>query len=142
MGLVRGITRRVELPSEPGEWIEVRLLSWVERKEAREVRLSAIIRDAHALGPELRASIRETQQDSSGQAPVDPLAAYDHETVLTRGIVAWSFDAEVSPETIRLLDEPTALVALRAILQIDTESEADRKNGSSRSITPSQATPM
>lgn len=130
MGLTRHITRQIEVPHEPGQFFVVRKLSWQQLEEAQEARVDATLRRLAETGKAF-ASLRDLRADAAVADP-DPLNAFDRATLLRHGVVAWSYDAEVTPETLADLDEPTAAWAAREILALATapRSEADRKNAS------------
>ena len=113
--LTKGKTRRLELPHEPGEWIEVRLLGLDDVVEVRrEARLSE------------GESLLQLVGDDAIMAVIKP--------TLCRCIQAWSYEEPVSPEAIGTLDAKTAVYILTELLPAQ-ESEEDRKNG----ISPSTA---
>jgi len=103
--LLTGATKRIDIPHEPGEWVEIRMLSW------RQVE-----------------SIRQAAADD------EEMVGLTFET----GIVAWSYDEPVSVETIGRIDSVTA-AWIATILTTGQGTEADRKNGSASSTSPSKA---
>lgn len=116
MGLVTGITRRVEVPGESA-WLELRMLSWLQVEEARSARLNKLVEQMKMLsGVDL--------PKQSGDAELDPLDSLDHLTLLRLGIASWSYGAEVEPE---LLDKKTAEWAARAVYELAVPTEADTK---------------
>lgn len=92
--LLQRTSKRLDVPHEPGEWIEIR-------------RLAAC---------ELPAYERIADAGTRGQATLD---------LFNGAIVAWSYDAPVSPETVRMLDAPTALWLLQEINRINWSREGD-----------------
>lgn len=126
MALVSKLTRRVEIPHEPGQWMELRRLSWRQLEAASDLASDAALKRMSQMGSDMLAAIRST----SGQQAADPAAAYDRAAILQAGIAAWSYDAEVTPENIDALDEETAAWAVREILAMNGRTEEDRKNGS------------
>lgn len=136
MALVGKVTQRVAIPHETGEWMELRDLSWDTLQKARQRKSTQVLENMRAMGAEM---LRELQQTDEGavreQAEKDVLAVYDQETVLRFGIAAWSYDAQVSPETIAQLDEDTAAWAARAILTLRQRSEEEQLGNSSPSTS-------
>ena len=106
--LTKGIVKRLELPHEPGEWIDIKPLSIADLVEVKQQARTT-------GGPEYQLS-----DEDSGMAIALPS--------LTRGIVAWSYPEAVSAEAIGSLDTETAVYVLRALVpgQLD---EADQKTG-------------
>ncbi len=119
------ITRRLDIPHEPGEWMEFRMLSGKQLDEAREVRTQKVAAMLRAMGGEVLKAVRD-EDESEGQ---DPLLAFDVDTLLYHGIVGWSYDAPVTRATIDQLDARTREWAARVLATWHVESEADRKNG-------------
>lgn len=138
MALRRGIATRHEIPGEPGQWMELRQLGWAELDEARRARQSESFANIREMGKDTFKVMQEVRRDVGGadDGPSDPLQTYDLGTLLKAGISAWSYEDEVSPMTIRLLDPDTAQWAARIIVGHKAEAEAERKNGSEPSTAP------
>lgn len=136
MALRNHSTRLVEIPHEPGEHMELRLLGWKDLDAAKKVRTRQSFANIKEMGGDVFKAIQDAKSDGAA-AVVDPLAEYDLETVLKAGIASWSYTEPVTPETIGALDELTAQWAARVILGI--ESADARKNGSAPSTWPSVA---
>lgn len=117
--------RRVEVPHEPGEWFDLRQLSWADRQAAREARQAASLAQIKALGPDLLRDLRSQEQSNTAD---DPLNEFDMATLLKAAVVGWSYDQPVSAATLAQLDEQTAAWVIREALGVSA-SEADRKNG-------------
>lgn len=143
--LTHKIIRRVELPHEPGAWIDVRQLSYLQLDFAREIGATQALERMGKITPELRQQLAEARvaiaraqgDDVSVLVAGDPLAGYDVQTLLQAGIVAWSYDDPVTPQSVDELDEKTADYVARELVPQE-EPEADRKNGSSRSTKRSK----
>jgi hypothetical protein len=133
--LVTQYTTRVNVP-DSDEWMDIRPLSWAELEGAEMVAAVDAVKAAKALDIEnvLGGASEDDIKAVIERQSADPLAQLDIFSVLRAGIVAWSIDAEVSPENIKLL-EPS--VARWAALQIvGLRSREDLGNSSSPS-TPS-----
>ena len=132
--LTTGITNRLEIPHEPGQWMELRMLSWRDLHQAAEAHTLSVLQTARALGGELyQTIISPGTRDSDGTAP-DPMAPYDLELVLKQGVCAWSYPEEVTPDNLGALDRRTAEWAGRAILALNgTGDETERGNATRRS---------
>lgn len=131
--LRKGVTKTAEIPHEPGEWIEVKLLGWKELEAARRARMRQSFENIREMGPDL---YRQMQESRSDNGPTDVMQQYDQGVVLERGIVGWSYGEPVTPETIGQLDPVTAEWAARTIVGADAEREDDRKNGSGSFTSP------
>ena len=143
--LTSKIRRRIELPHEPEQWVEVRQLSYLQLDLARDVFQMRNMDRLGRLDASTRQQLAEMQlarfQNSATVAEVvadDPLIGYDVQTLLQAGVIAWSYDEAVTPESVDQLDEATAEYVARELVP-KTESETDRKNGSPNSTRPSTA---
>ncbi len=110
--------RRVEIPHEPGSWMEIRALSFVALAEARHARLAQLAE----LGGILSA-LRDVATPTSA-AEADPLASYDRLSLLSAGIVAWSYGPTIAAAD---LDDPTSEWAAREILAYSVPGPAEVK---------------
>lgn len=130
MARVTGITKRLDVPNEPGQWIEIRMLSWLKLEEAKKARLATIAEQARTFsGIDLTTAAANASQEDLAAAQ-DRVASYDRMTLLREGLMAWSYTGDVDPAD---LDEPTAEWAARAILDLSLPDESDTKGPSSRS---------
>lgn len=131
MALTNRIVRRVDLPHEPGQWVEIRMPSLGILDRAREVRSRRAI--------EMVAGIDLSQiKGASGERPARSGAEFDWLTLLAGCITAWSYADPVSAENVGELDEVTVSVLVEALLV--APSEADRKKVSGSSTAPSKVT--
>lgn len=149
--LVNTIKRRLDVPGEPGEWIEIRRLSWRQMDTARETRQTAVLLRVKALGGDIFKALQE--QAASAPAPVEAVAGlpaesvalaeperpdageYDRAALLAAGVVGWSYADEagnrvkVSPATLDQLDEETAAWLATEILAFSRPATGEeRKN--------------
>lgn len=135
------VTRQVEIPHEPGEWMELRQLGWQALEQAQNAQQRAWLANVKEIGAdffnEMQAAAAKAREGVvvADDAPADPMAAYDQGTVLRAGIVKWSYSEPVTPENIALLDPVTAAWAAREIVG-RLETEEARKNGSGSSTSP------
>lgn len=124
-------TKRLDIPHEPGEYIEIRMLSARKREEAHDAKMQSIIR-ALSGGADLFKSAMESGPDEpkaeKDPSEKDPLTSFDKWMILRAGIVSWSYNAKVRPDTIDDLDEETADWAAREILAFGAQTEEHRKN--------------
>ena len=142
--LTSKIRRRIELPHEPEQWVEVRQLSYLQLDLASDVSTLRSMNKLGQLDAGTRQQMAEIQlarfRNETTVAEVvvadDPLTGYDVQTLLQAGVIAWSYDEAVTPESVDQLDEATAEYVARELVP-KTESETDRKNGSPNSMRPS-----
>ena len=118
--LVRSVTKRLEIPHEPGETMTLQRLSWSQLDQAREASTMASLAKAAKMGPELIMALRQSTDDEASEG-----SQYDKATVLCYGISDWSYDAEVTAANIDMLDEQTADWAFAEILKLNDD---DSKN--------------
>ena len=118
--LVSNTTRRVEIPHEEGEWMEVKKLSWRQLEKASDIATDESFDRLKKMGGDIIAAFSKREAEEKQ----DPTTKYDRASILQMGIVKWSYDAEVKPENIDLLDEETAEWAFQEILKPKTEEEA------------------
>jgi hypothetical protein len=134
MGLVRGQTRRLDIPDEPGEWVEIKKLPWGLLEGARQKRTDAVIEHARRMGAEMFEMLRGAQTAQS--APTDPTNEYDRGFLLERAVAAWSYDAEL-PGGVEDLDEETAEWLAGEIVAFNSRrrTEAEQLDGTSPSTS-------
>ena len=127
--LITNMTKRVEIPHEPGEWMVFKKLSWRQLEVAQNVASDEAIKRTKKLGGDVLVSLRKLWRDQKNELETDPATKYDRGTVLEAGIVQWSYDAEVNKENIDKLDAETAEWAFREILDMNKpRTEEERKN--------------
>ncbi len=125
MALVANITKKVDIPHEEGEWLEVRRLSWRQKQKAEDTAKDLMMERMKKLGGDVLAVLRNLDEKQE-QAPQ---AQYDQGAILRAGIAAWSYDAKVNPDTVESLDEETATWAFNEILSFNKpRTEEERKN--------------
>jgi hypothetical protein len=125
MALVNDKTRKVDIPHEPGEWMELKKLSWRQLALAADIQTDETIGRLKKMGGDLFKSL----SNEKAKQDADPKLQYDRGFVLEAGISRWSYDAEVTKESIETLDEKTAKWAFEEILSLNEPLSADeRKN--------------
>ena len=131
--LTAGDTQRLEIPHEPGQWIEVRRLSWSRLDAARAAYLSKAVKKAKATGGldanlrSLCAGCRQVKHDGACLPPEERADQsersatydYDDETLLQLAIAGWSYDKPVSAAAVADLSARTAGVVLAAVAALN-----------------------
>ena len=105
-------TRRVDIPHEPGAWVELKELSGRQLRKNREKKTWTLMAKVNEAGgfEKLPKTPEGTEQKP------DPLMAYDLDDLLEKGIVSWSAPEPVTPEAIeRLNDETERFIAFELI---------------------------
>jgi len=115
----------VDIPHEPGEWMELKKLSWRQLALAADIQTDETIGRLKKMGSDLFKSL----SNEKAKQDADLKLQYDRGFVLEAGISRWSYDAEVTKESIETLDEKTAKWAFEEILSLNEPLSADeRKN--------------
>ena len=99
--LVRNLlSPKIDIPHEPGQWMQFRRLNARRIAECTDKRQMDALSRMKALGADGLAMIRDAQ-DAKKDAPkpkANPLDAYDTELLLVKGIAAWSYDGDPKTE--------------------------------------------
>ena len=101
-------TGKLDIPHEPGEWIEVRPLLASEMDAARDARLKRLM--GVWAGGEIPKTPRGDERDEREETAETRASAYNPETLLGYAVVGWSYDHVFTPgvqEHIELLDAAT-----------------------------------
>jgi len=117
-----------------GGEVVIRKLSARSLEKASEARQAAVAATTRNLGKDMLELIRSS--DGPNRPAPDPAVsrygAYDRFTVLTQGVVSWSFDRKVDQASLDDLDEGAAEKLFRAIVDLSVptreQSEASEKN--------------
>lgn len=117
--IVKSITKQVDIPHEPGEWMLFKRLSWRQLDEASDIASDASFERIKKMGAEMVEALRTTIKVVEA-----PQANYDRAYVLNTGIVKWSYSDEVNQENIDALDEATAAWAYAEILKLNEDKDA------------------
>jgi|TARA_R110000824_G_scaffold89201_1_gene218933 hypothetical protein len=128
--LVIGKQKVIEVPHEPGTEVTIKALSWKKLKDAQRAQQTEGIEFMRAVGAELLQALRAGDADkvkSIEEAQEASITSYDRSTLLTKGLVSWTYKEQLSPESIEELDEKTASFLAEAIFYFsrgDTRKEA------------------
>ncbi len=133
MALKKKVTHRVEVPHEPGQWVEFREVGWRTLERARDLRVEKAIKSYRNFGSELLQVITESKEEGTPTPAVDPKDEYDSTVMLHSSIVAWSYEAAVTQDNIDDLDEVTADWAMGVIVGFYVHDEVDEGKDSSPS---------
>ena len=117
MPLTHKITRKFELPNEPGEWVEVRLPSLAILDRAREARSRKAIQMMAGIDFSQLKSFTPEGQTATWDA------TYDWQTLLIDCILAWSYPDPLTRENIGELDEVTVKLLVNVLVPADTEAK-------------------
>lgn len=125
--LVTNQSKRVEIPHEKDEWMELKKLSWRQMEVAEDIQTDILLKRMKSMGADMVKALRDAV--GKGKEEQDPFKRYDKSTVLDIGIVKWSYEAEITKENIEALDENTADWAFKEILSLNkTRTDEEAKN--------------
>ncbi len=128
MAIVSNTARRVEIPHEPGEWIEIKKLSWRQLELAQEEASNKLLARMKQMGGDLVTALRQLGEEEKDKDR-DPIQKYDLWVVLRGAIVKWSYEEELNDENVEALDEQTAQWVFREILSLnEPRTEEETKN--------------
>lgn len=134
---------RMEVPHEPGEWIDVRQLGYTELEACRDAVTKKFFDNLRTMGTDVVAQFTQMQQAqpeliAEAQAAKDAAQPdqFDRTLLFQKSVVAWSYQPAFTPDLLPQLDERTAEWLYRAITQMYTgEGESDEDRGNA--YTPS-----
>ena len=109
--LVIGKQKVIDIPHEPDTQVTIKALSWKKLKDAQRAQQTEGIEFMRAVGAELLQALRAGDADkvkSIEEAQEANISSYDRSTLLNKGLVSWSYESELTPESIEELDEKTA----------------------------------
>ena len=142
--LTSKITKRIEIPGEPGMWVQVVRLGWRAKREASQANSDEMFAMVKSIGsPMLLQEFMKLMQEQAEQVEEfrkkaqakNPLAGYDIGVVLRKGVQKWSYSDRVKPEEIDDQDADWARLVATEIMELSKErSEEEQKNDSSGSI--------
>lgn len=124
--IVKNITKKVDIPHEPNEWMIFRRLSWRQLEHASDVSSETSFMRIRKMGVDMAAALRDSI--SKDVEKYQQTQSYDRAEVLNAGIVGWSYDVDICPDNIDQLDQATAEWAFNEILSLNSTSEAVVKN--------------
>ena len=131
MALV-GKTERRDIPGEDGEWMEFRKLTGGELDQAEEVQTQRSLAMVKGLDPAAMSAIR-TDPGVPVVAVPDPAAAYDKDTLVQYGVMAWSYAEACDDEAKKRLEAATRDWAASVVVEMNVRPpvNASGSNGSS-----------
>jgi len=127
-------------PGEPGEWFEVRLLSWHELEECQSAVARRSISRMREMGGEIITAVGKIEQERPeviAEAKEIKRSAddYDRETLVSKSVVGWSYQRHFQPNLIRKLTEETFAWLFGEIAKLYVGDDAQRKDDSESSTT-------
>ena len=102
MGLIQAGKKRLDVPDEKGQWIEVLPLTGPQLDEARTAKMAKLMELAGKVDVE-RLAARRVPGDAKPAKPLDEL---DAATIVDAAVSAWSY-GELQGKPSEQLDAPT-----------------------------------
>src|SRR3972149_911108 len=102
MALV-GRTERRDIPGEDGEWMEFRKLTGGELDQAEQIQTQRSLAMIRGLDSGAMSAIRSDPV----VAQPEPAAAYDKDTLVQYGVVAWSYGEACEADAKKRLEAAT-----------------------------------
>lgn len=144
MAFVDAFAQQLDVPGEPGEWMQLRPLSFIELELAERASYINGMKLIGQMGDvrETIAMVESIRQDSAdastkgdeaeavsvaiAEAEQDVLQGLDQLTVLRTGIMNWSYGRPVDETSIRLLDHETARWAAEKIVGLRKKADLEK----------------
>ncbi len=105
--------KRLDLPHEPGEYVELQTPPHGAFDTAAEIKSRKAIEQAAALP----AAILQGSMETARASERDPLEMYDKATLIEAAVTGWSYDEPVTPEAVARLDLKTAEIIFKDIIE-------------------------
>jgi hypothetical protein len=135
--------KTIDLPFDPPHTITIQKLPGRHLGKAGQEHLYETVENLKRMGGpafqrELQALGDEgKRKDLIDQYKADPLNSYDVDTLITKGLKAWSYEKPIDAPTIEDLDDQSRDFIAREILRLtkpslfltDEQAAAEQKNG-------------
>ena len=108
------------IPHEDGQTMTFREIPWRTLDVSQDLKERQMIEKVAAIAADLPKT-----PPGGGDDPRTIYEKYDKKTILEAGIGAWSYQLDVTPETIAQLDHLTAEWAFREILDLNMVSKSE-----------------
>lgn len=92
---------RHDIPHEPGEWVETRLLAWKALDRAEAVVVDSMLEKVGKT-PGLMQAFETSGQEAKELSPRDRL---DHDTLLIRAVTGWSYTSKHNGQPIPVTED-------------------------------------
>jgi hypothetical protein len=133
MSFTNTVTETVSLSD--GQSAVVRKLGWKALKAAATEKQRQALGTQKEMGVAFFGELRKAIEEQGGAdrlrelAAKDPFLQYDQDTLLQKGVVSWTLDRPLTPESLDDLDAETADLLARRICDLSRpKTEDERKN--------------
>lgn len=142
-------TRRLDIPDEPGEWFEVRELSYGELEECRRERSRQRMATVREMGGEVLRAVAEAEQSGEHDKEIAEaraenerkaaLDAFDPELLVTKSVVAWTYEPRFQASRLTKLDVKTFTWLFETLAEhyapTEAQTRAEGEGDSAQSLT-------
>lgn len=159
-------TRKIDVPGEPGEWFEVRELSWKELDECRRERDRKFMSRAREMPADLLKMVADIEPSGNGAASgqgqtpeqieaaaaietarkenrrLEEVESFDRETLVTKSVTGWSYERHFQASLMGKLDDHTFTWLFESIVALYVGDDAQRKAASAASMSTSSETDL
>jgi hypothetical protein len=104
MLLTSRVTKRLDVPGQAGQWVEIRKLGWRKLEEASSESSKAAASYVRALGKEGLEAVRAVTAEQIKAYQATAKAQYDHGTLLRGAVLSWSLSEHKPPKPDELDD--------------------------------------
>jgi len=117
---------RINIPHEENQWVEVLKLPWIKLRAARRENEKENRAIAREFGAEFVKALASTDDSDKAEKRARNLiksqqyneSNFDTHILLKAGLVGWSYEPEVSEETLNQLDEHTVTWIKQEIIDL------------------------
>lgn len=117
--LIGTSTRKIDLPHEKGQWIEVCDLPRKVIKESKRLNMVESMKSMKDFSDIMQALMGKTPDPNVKET----VESYDLDHILEYAVKGWSYDAKVDKTSIALLDQKTAEYVANDLLGIEEEGD-------------------
>ena len=129
--------KSLEIPHEPGEWVEVMPLSGAQKEEAQQATLDRAYGRIEKIPRDLIKEIRDSQGREEDAGPGEP--EMDGQYLLEHSVVAWSYKQPPTPQMLVALDAKTREWLIGELKALNCRDDAEKKGSDSPSSPASSS---
>lgn len=143
-------TRRLDVPDEPGEWFEIRELSYGELEECKRERSRQRMASVREMGGDVLRAVAEAEKTGAHEQQIaeaeaenkrrETLDAFDPELLVTKSVVAWSYEPRFQASRLTKLDYRTFTWLFETIAARYAPSEEQARAEGEGATGPSSTT--
>lgn len=112
------VSDQIPLPFDDGQWVRVRKLTGRQHEAAQASHRADFVRGEKWAGVFRDALSQGVSSTLVQQAIADPLTGYDRYSLVSAGLVAWSYDKPIDNDAIDDLDDDAVEFIAREVLRL------------------------